>query len=355
MKKTILLAVLAAMLLLAGCAQETQNVPELLVPVGASLDRAEVVRGTIEEISVYAAAIAPRYTALSFTEDTRIGSVNFSFGSAVSEGDVLVTMDVSSVQQRINSLNSEAAALASEAELAKQLHDIDIELYQLNMLKAATEEEKYDIETEMLLYDLEYENAAATRSERLEAIAAELEELDGQLAGRQLVSPSDGHLTYLGFSAGQTAGAYDTVCVVTDVNDPVIQSDFISSAELASAAEIYALVGDKRYEVTAEPVDEDDYAVAVLRGGKYLSNFTAETGDTLTVGESAVVCVVNLRKENVLKVPVNSLFSENGEYYVYIVEGESRIRRDVAIGDSSTTEVEILSGLEEGEVVFVGD
>lgn len=355
MKKTILIAVLAAIMLLVGCAQEMQEIPELLVPVGASLDRAQVVRGDIEEITVYSAAVAPRYTALYFTEDTQIGSVGFPFGSEVSEGDVLVSMDVSSVKQRIAALDSEAEALSAESELAEQLHEIDSELYRLNMLKAATEDEKYDIETEMLLYDLEYENAAATRAERLEAIAAERAGLEDQLAGRQLTSPSNGHLAYLGCAPGQTVGAYDTVCVVTDINSAVIQSDFISSTELTDAAEIYALVGDARYEISPEPVDEDDYAIAVLRGGRYLSTFTVEDPDELTVGESAAVCVVNLRRTDVLKIPVNSLFSENGEEYVYIVEGESRVRRDVSVGDRSSTEVEILSGLEEGEVVYVGD
>ena len=65
--------------------------------------------------------------------------------------------------------------------------------------------------------------------------------------------------------------------------------------------------------------------------------------------------MVNMYMENVLKVPVNSVFEEDDQYYVYILDGESRVRRDVSIGAMSASEVEIVSGLEEGEVVYVGD
>ena len=357
MKRKLFALMLAVMmLLLAGCASETQEVPELLVPVGASLDRTQVTVGDMEDSTVYAASVAPRYTSLYFTQDTVIGQIAKPLGSEVKEGDVIISMDVSSVQRRISALNAEEAQLVEDAEYESRLHDIDMELYQLQMEKAANEDERYDIETDMLLYDLEYENAVATRQERLDSIATERAELETQLAGSAIVAPSDGHVVYIGCSVGQTAGAYDVVCVVTDINSPVIQSDFVTAATLNDAVEVFALVGDDRYPLTAEPVDEDDYAVSMLRGGQYLSVFTTDTTEGLTIGESAVVCVVNVRKEGVLKIPLNSLFSEDDVYYVYIVEDdETRIRQNVEVGVITSTEAEIVSGLEEGDMIYVGD
>ena len=353
--KIFAFALAALMLLLAGCAKETQEVPELLTPVGAIMDGTEAVVGDIEDVTVYAAAIAPGYTALYFTEDTLIGEIAAPMGAEVKAGDVIVSMDVSSVQRQLSALSSEAAAITAEAEYEKSMYDIDMELYQLNMSKASGESARFDIETEMLLYQLEYENAEATRNERLAAIADEQAALEAQLEGRSIVAPHDGRVTYIGCSVGQTIGAYDTVCVVTDDSTPYIQSDFVTAGDIADAVEIYALVNGVRYQLTAGEVDESDYAVAMLRSGRYLSMFTPDSTEGLTIGDSAVVCVVNMRKQNVLKVPVNSLFSEDDQYYVYILDGETRTRRDVSVGDMSSTEVEIVSGLEEGEVVYVGD
>lgn len=356
MKKTIFCAVLAAvMLTLAGCGTETREAPELLTPVGASLDRTAAQVGDLEDISVYTASVAPRYMALCFAHDTVVGEINVPLGGEVKAGDVIISMDISQVQREIDALDSETAQLNEEAEFARQLYEIDVELYQLNMENAATEDEKYDIETEMLLYQLEYENAAATRDERLRAIAESRAELESQLDGSAIVAPCDGRVAYLGCASGQAVGAYDTVCVVTDENSLTIQSDFVSQGDIADAIEIYALVGDAKYALEAEPVDEADYASSVLRGGEYLSVFTAADANGLSLGQSAVVCVVNMRKTGVLKVPVNSVFEDDGENYVYIVDGESRVRRDVSVGVSSASEAEILSGLEEGEIVYVGD
>ena len=355
MKKFLVIALMACMLLMAGCAKETQEAPELLTPVGATMDGIPAVIGNMESINVYSAAVAPAYTAMHFTEDTRIGSISYPLGSKVKAGDVILSMDVADIQGKIGALDAEAGQIAAQAEMDKQLYDIDMELYTLYMEKAATEAERYDIETEMLLYQLEYENTAATREERLAAIADEKAVLEPQLEGRSIVAPTDGTVTYVGCSVGQTIGAYDIVCVVTDDTVPMIQSDFVSAGEIADAVEIYALVNGNRYQLTAQSVDENDYAVAMLRGSKYLSMFTPDSADDLVIGDSAVVCVVNMYMENVLKVPINSVFEEDDQYYVYILEGESRVRRDVSIGAMSAGEVEIVSGLEEGEVVYVGD
>ena len=63
-----------------------------------------------------------------------------------------------------------------------------------------------------------------------------------------------------------------------------------------------------------------------------------------------------MRRENVLKIPLNALYSEDDMYYVYIIEdGETRVRRNVEIGAVSAAEAEIVSGLEEGDVIYVGD
>lgn len=355
MKKTVFVLILAAVMLLAGCGKEIVEAPELLVPVGASLNRTTVGRGDLEDFAIYTAAVAPRYTSLYFTADTVIGQVNVPLGGAVKAGDIIVSMDVSSVQRSISALDSEAAALNAEASAAEQLYDIDMELYRLNMEKTADEEAKYDIETEMLLYDKEYRNAEATRNERLAAIAGERAALETKLEGASLVAPSDGHVAYMGYSAGQTAGAYDIVCVVTDINSPTVQSTYVPASVLANAVEVYALVNGERYPLEAEPVDEDDFTSSVLRGGEYLSVFTAPDDATLTVGDSAVVCVVTMRRTDVLKLPLNAVFEEEGEYFVYMVEGETRTRQPITIGVKSPTDIEILSGVEEGDVVYVGD
>lgn len=355
MKKIILYALTAAMMCLAaGCAKETAEVPELLTPVGSAMDTAACERGTLEATEVYEAAFTPGYTEVYFDHDAKIGKVNFTVGQQVNEGDILVEMDLSGVNGEIAALDAEKASLEAEAEYARAIHDIDAEIASLE-LKKLEGDAAYDKETEIALYELEYENAAKTRGERLTAIEASRAELAKQLENTTLAAPCSGRLTYIGYNEGQTAGAFDTVCVVTDDSSMYLQSRFISAADIDNAAEYYAVAAGQRFEITPVEIDEAEYARAMLREIEYPRTFELGGDVEAAFGDTAVVYLVTLRMDDVLKVPLNAVFSDDEGDYVYVTDGETRSRRSVEVGATTYAEAEIASGLEEGELVYVGD
>ncbi|MGC2161354.1 MAG: efflux RND transporter periplasmic adaptor subunit [Silvibacterium sp.] len=57
---------------------------------------------------------------------------------------------------------------------------------------------------------------------------------------------------------------------------------------------------------------------------------------------------------NALNIPHEALHSENGRPYVYIVRGDALHRTPVTVGNINLTQVEIRSGLKEGDVVALG-
>lgn len=69
------------------------------------------------------------------------------------------------------------------------------------------------------------------------------------------------------------------------------------------------------------------------------------------------VRIIVWQKENVLKVPVSSLFRHDGKWAVYRVEEGKAVRRLVDIGQRNGLEAELLSGLNAGDrvVVFPSD
>jgi macrolide-specific efflux system membrane fusion protein len=351
--KRILFTLCILALTVTGCAREAAPAPELLTPVGSQTDACAAVTGRMEDMEIFEAAVAPGYELLYFTHEARIGKLHARLGDRVNAGDIVAEMDVSSVEGDIAQLNAEKESLKADAEYEKALYDIDMELFALR-LKSLSGDEAYDLETEMALYELEYKNAADARDERLRAIDAETAELAAKLEGTSIVSPCSGRVTYICGAPGQTVGAYDTVCVVADESSLILQSDFISPAAIASAVEIYAVTGGERVEITPIELDGDEYSRAMLRGVEYLSSFSFDAPGAVP-GQTAVICVVTSRLENVLKVPINAVFMENDEYYVYLMDGESRSRSSVGVGLMTSTEAEITSGLEEGDVLYVGD
>ena len=60
-------------------------------------------------------------------------------------------------------------------------------------------------------------------------------------------------------------------------------------------------------------------------------------------------------KRNVLKVPRGAWLESGGGRSAYVVDGKAAERRDVVAGAASVSEVEIVSGLREGERIVVSD
>ncbi len=56
-------------------------------------------------------------------------------------------------------------------------------------------------------------------------------------------------------------------------------------------------------------------------------------------------------KENALTVPREAVREDNGHSYVYVLQGDHLHRRDLTLGISNLTRVEILSGISDGDVV----
>ena len=52
-----------------------------------------------------------------------------------------------------------------------------------------------------------------------------------------------------------------------------------------------------------------------------------------------------------LTIPVEALFSEGGTDYVYVVSNNTLKKTEVTVGATTDTEVEVLEGLAEGDVV----
>ena len=65
------------------------------------------------------------------------------------------------------------------------------------------------------------------------------------------------------------------------------------------------------------------------------------------------VRIVIWQGENVLSVPNSALFRSGDDWNLYVVKGGRAYVRNVEIGHRSTTDTQILNGVEEGEIVVI--
>lgn len=173
-----------------------------------------------------------------------------------------------------------------------------------------------------------------------------------------------------GSSAGATAKSND--------NTPV------KGAALAQGSVAFSIVDDTKLSFSAE-IDEADIE-KVKVGQKVevtLDAFNGKTfkGSVISIGDVAqtnatggTVFIVEMSLDNqgdatvklgmkgdstievenltsALTVPIEALFSEGGKDYVYVIENDKLVKKNITAGTTTDTSVEVIDGLSEGETV----
>lgn len=180
-----------------------------------------------------------------------------------------------------------------------------------------------------------------------------------QLADARLVAPFDGVIQFISGKAGEPVSAYGpiigladpTVLIITaDISDddtPKVALDQVADITLdAFSSEILKGTITKLPTslVTTQGVIQD-------RSIRLLVDWPKAGAE---IGMLARITITVQQKDNVLKVPIESVKRSGRRTFVEFMDGDIKRAKNVEIGIQTETEVEILSGLEEGFVILQG-
>jgi len=361
MRKYIAL-IMAFLLLLSatGCQGDLAKAtaPELLTPVDVEWDTAVVEKGDVYDVTMYPGSVIPHVENVTFGVDGKLNALLVMVGDTVKKGQVIATLDDSSARKQIETLEAkilDKKTLASFSD-GKAEADIAIAKAELAIMKenGSTAEACKIKQIDIEILQAKLRQTQELRNLELKQMEDELAELKANAVGGDLIAPIDGQIIYsCGDGFGDTIRANEVVFCIADINQLYVSTDdAIDEEKIATASKIYAIteVGEK--ELTYLPYREEERLTAGLTGVALKSRFQAK-GSDLEAGLYAAVMVVENLREDVLKIPVNCLYQDRTSHYVYKVVGEQRIRCDVKIGTSSSIDVEILEGIQEGDVVYV--
>ena len=357
----LLLAGVMLLLLLGGCGSNavTYEAPELLEPKGVTLDTVPVTKGTIWNTTVLEGVVLPGVRELSFSGSGAIKETYVCAGSHVKEGDLLAVMDVSYYESALLSQNDSLEYRERIEEITEREQDIQIALQEQTLsdlknagatntairLQELTISKLYTERTEArALWEMDHENM-------LESIA----KLEAQIEAAQLVAPCDG--TVVSSNAMDGGYAMENVPVIWLAEDSelYISVDLASAVELRTASEVYATVAGKRVEVEFRTEIDRTYMARTTSAGEPTSAFdiTKDNGNPVEAGMSAAVFIITGRTEDALIIPATALRFDGSSYVYKIVDGV-QVRQSVKTGIVNAGEVQIVDGLQEGDVVYAG-
>lgn len=364
-KLAIGVAALVLLLLLAVAALRR---PEGVAAPAAKAARADLLVAILSDGTLE----PPGGGELRAPDRAMVAAIRAREGQRVRRGTVLVELENASLSTR--SRDARAAVSDLEAERAKAAADLEAE-----KAEAARARKVFEADGRLLAegavtraaYEAD-EIAAAGAGRRVEAGRARLESLTGSRlalaaeSARELSrraesltvrAPADGVVYNLPRKAGESVEEGQIVASVTDpdhlrVRVRVDQPDLPRVAAGQRLVVTFDGLADRKWGGQVTLVSPGLREVEGRRVGEVLGEI-AEPTSRLPPNASVNVQIVVAEKKSALVVPRAAVNRDGERRFVWLLQGGRARRRDVTVGLIGLTEVEIASGLSEGERVLM--
>ncbi len=340
-------------------AAKTQATPTPLpTPAAASKPTYTVQRGDITAQVQFSARIIPAVEEeLFFRADGRVRNVYVRGGDEVKKGQVLA--DLVSLDKM------EAEALQQEYTLRRA--EINLEMAWLRQQLAATQDATwntgYEIRQKMNQYEVELAQIA------LDETKLQVKSLNTNITDAQIVSPLDGKVLAVDVLEGAEVRAFNPLITVGDDTQLEVGATLTTTQmqELAEEMTVIVELPNRPGEKLNGKVRSLPYPYGTGGGTQTSSTTTAgakvdnttrvalENPDSIKgfrLGDLVQVTVILESKKDVLWLPPAAIRSFEGRNFIVIKTDGLPKRVDVRIGIKNEEQVEILAGVEEGQVAI---
>ncbi|WP_235182585.1 efflux RND transporter periplasmic adaptor subunit [Gracilibacillus boraciitolerans] len=312
--------------------EEQVLAPPLVEPATVEYDVAEVQSGAIIKRLTGTANFIPVSSENLFYQQSggRLDMIHVSESDSVKKGDTLIEIDSGNIKDDIQQL---------EIDFQKA----DLRVQQLVEQKS----DKYSIEIAKL---------------DKQGLGLRLSQLREQLAASKIVAPMDGIVTFVtDRKIGETVEAFESIVRVADTTKLQLLYSAINTGvldEIVVGMTVNVSMEGKQMQggevvQTPEDIPEDVAATdSDLYDSSILIRVDLESTE-IEVGQNAEIEVVIAKKEDTLLIPKNGLRTSGARNYVQILVDNTKREVDIETGIISTTQVEVLKGLDEGDKVIL--
>jgi len=295
----------------------------------------------------------------------------------VKKGDPVITLDPKSYQAQVD--QSEAQVRIQKIAIERQRLLIEtlsdrFERQEKMFTRNLVDEDSFEaLKSELALAKVDLRSL----QESLAQGRAALDQSEELLAKTRITSPIDGVVIQVDIKVGETviAGTTNipgsTMMVIADPSETLteVQVDEadIAQVRVGQRADVFtAAFPDTPLSGTIQSIASVARQTPGQASLSFLVKILMDKQDTMKIrpGMSVRADIYTESSDETLAVPVQAVLydevidqDEEGaeeQSYVFVMQDEKAVRRDVEVGISSDSDQEITSGLEEGEVVISG-
>ena len=387
-------AIIAAVVLLLVVAAIAFPSVRRWVRADRAIDASGVRYGTVtrgdllRDISVQGRTVAALSPTL-FSAGQGIVRLRTNAGATVQEGQVLATIESQELQSALHQARAQLLSLRAELDreriVARQTQlraKQQIDLLTLRLAAAKRQLDRVertfaeglsnraDYETAqdaVRIAEMELAQATSERSlsgetltfevetrtqqvRRQESVVAELQKRVGDLT---IVAPFDGMVASVAVQDRDAVAANQPIVTVVNLSSLELEvglpEEYANETAIGTPAAIS--FGGREYtgrvtSVSPEVVNSQVMARVAFEG---------EQPPGLKQNQRVTTRITFESRPNVLKVPRGAFLETDGGRAAWVVDGKMATRRDIAVGAASVGEIEVVSGLKEGERIIVSD
>jgi RND family efflux transporter MFP subunit len=327
-KKNVLIASIVIVVIAAlGFAVSRQIASRNTVTEASATETTIVERGDLSlTIDASGSLIPHADVSLAFTVGGRVADVLIVEGRKVDAGQSLLRLDTQDLEWQVE-----------QARLSLTLAELDL--------------------SEARDWYAEADEPVQIALAKLEQAQVSVQQAEWRLAQATLMAPISGIVTALDVDAAETANSGQTVVVLSDLStlDIVVNVDETNVVGIQSGMKVIVSV-DAFPTVELSGHVTEIASLNDVQSGVVLYPVTVRLASTdlpLRPGMTVNVTFPIQEKKDTIIVPFRAVETEGGQAYVTRVTGSGSERVAVTLGLITDTQVEILSGLSEGDVVTV--
>jgi multidrug efflux pump subunit AcrA (membrane-fusion protein) len=343
-----------------------------------------VARGAVATDLTFNGRVAPSLEQpLSFAANGVVGQVYAQRGDTVAAGDLIAELDTADleaqlvlaqsalaiVEERLAAVQRENELTRVRAETRRDLAQLDLDFALAQGGAAPTAAQQYEIDRLTLLLrlaQLDVDELSNTVDPQLaadvDAAALRVAELERALGETTLTAPFDGVLTALNLPQGRAVGAGEPVGAVADATEIEVTAT-LRETDLQQLAEgMAALITPASGPGDVLPGRILSLPYPYGSGGETAAadgDLTTRIGfDDMAAAHAAYepgdrvdVIVRIAERDTVLWLPPAAIRDFNGRKFVVIDDGGVQQRSDVTLGLAGRDRIEILSGVQEGQII----
>lgn len=339
-KKIASAVALALCVCVSGCSSADTSVQETAKKTPVEVMAAE--KGEVSKEYTYSGVLAAAEEAnLVSMVQGKIKKVNFDIGDEVKAGDILFTVDNDTY---VNNLNSANASLKA-AELGLKNAEKNYENNKILFEAGAVSQSSFD------QIELAYEQAKIN----VESANAQIASLQDTIEESIVKSPINGVVTACNVKEGELFSASAGYAFsVMNMNRMTVKVG-------VSGAIINKIHKDDVVSLKISTVS-NDYIEGVVKTVNPAANYSGtydveieidnETGE-IKSGMFAEVVFVDEKTEDAFVVPKDSVFTENGESYVFVENNGIAEKRIVETSVDDGENIAVIDGIKDGDLIIV--